>query len=215
MRKDISFSSPYASNCAHDDCIDSSWLITLFFPIVNCTHPGVFVCGNAHCIPLQRECDGFDNCGDNSDEEHCSNSNVPLSPFFSWAFSTTAKIIIVGASLAVLFCCCCPICIGAVISCVVVFKRNKHHQISPPVVRTVVAPVPTAPYNPYPTQLGQPASVWLLNKYMHTHAWQDFSESVTIMYGVLYLSHAVLHRQWNRASICIWTINNNKTSSNI
>jgi len=31
-----------------------------------------FTCTNGRCIPSRLECDGFDHCGDNSDESpHC------------------------------------------------------------------------------------------------------------------------------------------------
>ena len=44
----------------------------LQFPAV----PGVcnnwqFTCGNGDCIPIFLECNGYNNCGDNSDEDHC------------------------------------------------------------------------------------------------------------------------------------------------
>ena len=31
-----------------------------------------FICHNARCIPSLWECDSVDDCGDNSDEIHCS-----------------------------------------------------------------------------------------------------------------------------------------------
>ena len=30
-----------------------------------------FICDNANCIPSVWECDDVDDCGDNSDEDHC------------------------------------------------------------------------------------------------------------------------------------------------
>ena len=30
-----------------------------------------FTCDNGDCIPAFYECDAFDDCGDNSDEDHC------------------------------------------------------------------------------------------------------------------------------------------------
>ena len=30
-----------------------------------------FACDNGHCIPIWSECNGFGECGDNSDEDHC------------------------------------------------------------------------------------------------------------------------------------------------
>ena len=35
-----------------------------------------FICDHANCIPLFWECDGIDDCGDNSDEDHCSSGEA-------------------------------------------------------------------------------------------------------------------------------------------
>ena len=31
-----------------------------------------FICDNSVCIPSEWECDNINDCGDNSDEDHCS-----------------------------------------------------------------------------------------------------------------------------------------------
>lgn len=33
-----------------------------------CNPASEFFCKNEHCIPISLQCDGFDHCGDNSDE---------------------------------------------------------------------------------------------------------------------------------------------------
>ena len=33
-----------------------------------------FMCDNQHCIPLVYVCDGFNNCGDSSDEVNCGSA---------------------------------------------------------------------------------------------------------------------------------------------
>ena len=47
--------------------------ITHYFSV--CTFsivcPGAFSCDNANCIASSEECDHTDDCGDNSDEDHC------------------------------------------------------------------------------------------------------------------------------------------------
>ena len=43
----------------------------LFVYYVDCA-PDEFGCGNGHCAPLGKLCDGFNDCGDYSDECSCS-----------------------------------------------------------------------------------------------------------------------------------------------
>ena len=52
------------TNCTSFSAYDSSFLL-------ECTIDS-FVCNNGRCISLTRECDGADDCGDNSDEDHCN-----------------------------------------------------------------------------------------------------------------------------------------------
>ena len=40
------------------------------FSLVTCTSDQ-FTCGNGLCLEASRECDGENDCGDNSDEENC------------------------------------------------------------------------------------------------------------------------------------------------
>ena len=35
-----------------------------------------FLCDNANCVPSIWECDGINDCGDNSDEDHCTGSFI-------------------------------------------------------------------------------------------------------------------------------------------
>lgn len=50
-----------------------------------------FICDNANCIPSIWECDSIDDCGDNSDEDHCNG-------LFSYS---SANIIVCDIGLAI------------------------------------------------------------------------------------------------------------------
>ena len=47
--------------------------------------PDAFTCDNSNCIPSIGECDRIDNCGDNSDEDHCDGT-------FNAAFNIACEI---------------------------------------------------------------------------------------------------------------------------
>lgn len=48
--------------------------------MANTCAPGFFTCSNKLCIPHLYRCDNEDDCGDRSDEEHCSISKNPCLP---------------------------------------------------------------------------------------------------------------------------------------
>ena len=54
------------------------FLYIILYIIFNCHNIATvcpansFVCDNAVCIPSIWECDSVDDCGDNSDEDHCN-----------------------------------------------------------------------------------------------------------------------------------------------
>lgn len=36
---------------------------------------GFFSCGTGKCIPLEKKCNTFDDCGDSSDEQNCGKTS--------------------------------------------------------------------------------------------------------------------------------------------
>ena len=46
--------------------------VTLLLLIFAVCPAGNFICDNANCIPSVWECDTVNDCGDNSDEDHCN-----------------------------------------------------------------------------------------------------------------------------------------------
>ena len=52
----------------HVDCDDASDEIGCELPQCKEDH---FRCNNSHCLEKKLQCDGNDDCGDNSDEIHC------------------------------------------------------------------------------------------------------------------------------------------------
>lgn len=43
-------------------------MLQCFFFLETCSTTNEFFCKNERCIPSRLQCDGFDHCGDNSDE---------------------------------------------------------------------------------------------------------------------------------------------------
>ena len=47
----------------------------VFIDITACDQTDKFRCNNGRCIYSYQKCDAYDNCGDNSDESGCGESN--------------------------------------------------------------------------------------------------------------------------------------------
>ena len=43
-----------------------------FSPIAFPCYPNEFKCSNGYCVPDNQQCDGYNDCADNSDETGCS-----------------------------------------------------------------------------------------------------------------------------------------------
>lgn len=55
--------------CFKSSMIKGLHLTILLSPVCQA---GSFICDNANCIPSVWECDSVNDCGDNSDEDHCN-----------------------------------------------------------------------------------------------------------------------------------------------
>ena len=61
--------------------IFQSFYVAVDFSEYVCGH-GLFPCQRGSCIDSYRRCDGYDDCGDGSDEKNCSGKEVFHFPIF-------------------------------------------------------------------------------------------------------------------------------------
>nr|XP_006820566.1 PREDICTED: suppressor of tumorigenicity 14 protein homolog [Saccoglossus kowalevskii] len=66
----------------------------------SCPHSGDFKCDNYRCISKGLKCNGYDNCGDNSDEEMCD--AVKIGAIIGGVIGGLLFVIII-----IIICCCC------------------------------------------------------------------------------------------------------------
>lgn len=71
----VSFNSYYEFDSVHNTFLRThfccfNYCCTLLDDELEC-YENEFKCDNGHCLPLSTVCNGFDDCGDNSDEVNC------------------------------------------------------------------------------------------------------------------------------------------------
>ena len=64
-------------NCVHRPSNRSIYLFVLATTPTPCDG---FECDNGNCITASWECDNYDDCGDNSDEQHCATTATTPTP---------------------------------------------------------------------------------------------------------------------------------------
>lgn len=57
-----------------------------------CNSANEFFCKNERCIPIRLQCDGFDHCGDNSDESTECFEDYGLYLIYTWYTEFYANI---------------------------------------------------------------------------------------------------------------------------